>query len=284
MTLFMSAAKSKLLSRDQLEIEPPIRDALRACAQFDRAAEPDMSAVDHLAPERYLAARAFWVDACRDVAPPAAPEIDPDIDEAYDYDYDYDEEDHEVGGPAGVEPSVGWTGVVGGAADPDDVLAAFRAVLEEADGPDGAILVAFDDDASFPLRLCPPPGAGANGPRAATRRLIAAGREHHRFAWFVLTHPLTAKEFGVGCPPLRAAFLADGAGASRAALRRRWRDHAGVEDRIDVVLTLPGDGRVALSSAAERHDADALAALGGRLLDVLGGAAPPLAAATATRG
>src|SRR5262249_45890481 len=115
------------------------------------------------------------------------------------------------------------------------------------------ILVAPDGEEPFPRRL-------------GTETPLHLSREHARFAWFVLTHPLTAKEFGVGCPELRAAFVA-GDGRERLG-ERRGRDPE-VRGEPDVVLT-HADGRVELSCATGRFDEDALAGLGRELVHAAG--------------
>jgi radical SAM PhpK family P-methyltransferase len=268
---FATAAKARLLSRRGGELDPALLASLRACSQFDRGVAPDRRAIEAFSGDRYLAARSFWVDQFQAVEPRVSA--------------DANAEDTEDSLPE-LPPEARWAQVLSGngngngahdeTVDMDSIVAAYRWALGRAGDPEGAMLVALEDDVTFPLRLDPASAAGFDDHGSETRRLLDESREHHRFGWFVLTHALTAKEFGVGCPEMRAAFLADHPDTSADALRSRWREHAGVDDRIDSILTVSeedgGEGvRVELSCSTGRFDDEALSALGAEMLEVLGG-------------
>ena len=154
LALFAGTAKATLLTGKPAEHEPALLDALRTASQFDRDGKPEMAALEPFSGERYSAARSFWVEELRGVAP-------------------------QDGGwkVLGGGPEARWS--VGLDAGWEAVLAAYGRVLDGVEGPAGAILVAPDGEEPFPLR------PGADGLEAR----LAQSREHARFAWFVLTHP-----------------------------------------------------------------------------------------------
>ena len=228
LALFAGTARAALLTGKPAEHEPALLDALRIASQFDRGGEPDLAELEPFSGERYAAARSFWVEEFRGVAP------------------------REGGWNVLRGPEARWS--AGLDAGWEDVLAAYGRVLDGVEGLDGAILVAPDGEEPFPLR------SGADGQK------LQQSREHARFAWFVLTHPLTAKEFGVGFPKLPAAFVVGDGGELLDERRARYPELRG---EPDVVLTL-ADGRVELTSATGRFDEAALAALGSDLVRACG--------------
>jgi radical SAM PhpK family P-methyltransferase len=265
---FAAAAKARLLGRRNGEHEPALLDALRDCCQFDRGEEPDRSTIEQFSADRYRVAREFWVEQFRGVPPKGTGEAA--LAGEFDYELAPGEAASEARWSAHLESSLG----AGDGATPwlDDLLVAFRWVLERIAGLDGAMLVALEDDVTFPLRLTNvDAGSPLDSYAPATRELLERSREHHRFGWFVLTHGLTAKEFGIGCPQIRAAFLADGPGTDEAALRQRWRGHSTIEHEIDVLLALHEEegaagSRIEVISPTGRFDGDQVAALGEEML------------------
>lgn len=262
--LFAAAAKAQMLSRYTAEPDRRLLDALRASARFDDEVEPDLAAAEPLRGERYLAARAFWVDQLRGGG------LSPGIDA------------EPTSGAQRTSPAIAtarWSHVVpSDIADHDGVLTAYRLVLDRIEGLDGALLVALEEGETFPLRLGPTttqPALDFDDERRRTAALVRDAQQHQLFAWHIVTHPLTAKEFGVALPPLRAAYLADHGDVRADAMRRRWRFDPAVIDAIDIVLTVAvadnGEGlRLELLSATGRFDDDLLADVGRQLLDILG--------------
>lgn len=265
--LFSAAAKEQLLSRETRELEPPVLQALRDSCAFDRPPEPNLATIDGLSGERYLAAKAFWVDEFYDA--PASTATARQLLDPEDL-YELDESD---AAEVAAAHTARWEGIAEGAGW-RDLLAAYRWTLGGSH-LDGAMLVALPDDVAFPMRLRAPTATHLDEYRAANEELLERSCRHQRFGWFVLTHPLTAKELGIGCPPLQAAFLADEGDASEEALQLRWRRHPGVANAIDVILIVSDerDGpstRFELSCTTDRYDDEALAGLGHELLELLG--------------
>jgi anaerobic magnesium-protoporphyrin IX monomethyl ester cyclase len=269
---FAATAKARLLERRNGEHDPALLDALRDCCHFDQGREPDRGAIEQFASDRYRAARAFWVEQFRGVPPRSMGEAS--LAGEFDYEASTGEATAAARWSSRLDRSL--HGGNGGSAWVDDLLVTYRWVLARTEDLEGAMLIALDGDVTFPLRL---PELEVTSPLASyapeTRQLVKESRLHHRFGWFVLTHGLTAKEFGVGCPRMKAAFLADGLGSDEASLRRRWRGHAAIEEEIDILLSLHEDEgasgvRVEIISPTGRFDEDRLSALGEETLMAMG--------------
>ena len=151
LALFAGTAKAALLTGKPAEHEPALLDALRIASQFDRGGEPDLAELEPFSGERYSAARSFWVEQFRGVAP-------------RDGGWKVLDGGPEARWSAGLD--AGW----------ETVLAAYDRVLDGVEGMDGAILVAPDGEEPFPLRARrgrAPEAAGA-GARARAVRVVRA--------------------------------------------------------------------------------------------------------------
>lgn len=252
---FTAAARDRLLHPNRRGIAPELLEGMRALAQFDRAPEPDMKALEPYSGGRYRAAEAYWVEAFR-----GAGEDGPGLEPARAAPAKAD-------APArfGVPKELLERIASAHGAEPTEVLLAAYALVQSAQSRSGraSLALSLDGASSFPFRS-PSHEQGFGSYLAAVRATLRENAAHRMFGFFITTNALRLKEYGQVRPRFRSGFVVDARGdaaalesfASAPAIR-------GELGHVLVVSHVPDSHEVGLSvvQGAERKDGNGEAVL-----------------------
>jgi radical SAM PhpK family P-methyltransferase len=277
---FSAAAKEKFLKPFRKETEPELLRNFKISAQFDRGLTPDLSVLDQYAPERFIAAEAFWIDRFRQSVARGHSSVSNELNG------DSTGLDKDTESPV-VTKSSPQLDVR--SPDVNAILASYSIALLSVDGrEDAPILLSLDDGDPFPLPLAAESELSFEELVQSTRNQISQGEEHRRYALFLLTSAARMKERGTVCPSLRFAFVStnDGGDASEV-LKTRLEHRAALCEKLDIVLgwvppSATNKGYLQLSSPARRFNQETLDQFGDQLLSILRAGATEDAVSVAT--
>jgi hypothetical protein len=278
---FSAAAKEKFLKPFRKEMAPDLLRNFKISAQFDSGLTPDLSILDQYAPERFIAAEAFWIDrfrqsVARGHSSLTSPELHGDLNPL--------DSDTETAVVTKSSPQLAV-----GSSDINAILASYSIALASLDGrEDAPILLSLDDGDPFPLPLAAESELSFEELVQSTQNQISQGEEHRRYALFLLTNAARMKERGTACPSLRFAFVstndADDAGQ---VLKTRLEHRAALCEKLDIVLgwvppSATNESYLQLSSPTKRFNQEGLDQFGDQLLSVLTASATEDAVSVAT--
>ena len=264
---FSAAAKERFLKPNRKEMAPELLHNFKISAQFDRGLTPDISVLDQYAPERFIAAEAFWIDRFRQsVARGHSSVTDSDVIPS-----DNDGESAVVTKSLPELAVSSSNGLLG-----DAMLASYSIAMVSLDGrEDAPILLSLDDGDPFPLPLAAESEVSFEQLVQSTRNQVSQAEEHRRYALFLLTNAARMKERGTVCPSLRFAFVSTNDAEDAGEVLKTRLDHrAHLCEKLDLVLgwvppSPTNGGYFQLSSPTKRFNQERLEQFGGQLISIL---------------
>jgi hypothetical protein len=281
---FSAAAKEKFLKPNRKEMAPELLHNFKISAQFDRGLTPDISVLDQYAPERYIAAEAFWIDRFRQSVARGHSSL---TDSGLNGEVIPLDNDTESAVVTKTPPELAVSSSDGSLVN--SMLASYSIGLASLDGrEDAPILLSLDDGDPFPLPLAAESEISFEQLVQSTRNQVSQAEEHRRYALFLLTNAARMKERGTVCPALRFAFVSmNDAEDAGEVLKTRLDHRAHLCENLDIVLgwvspSPTNHGYFQLSSPAKRFNQESLEQFGDQLMSILAASAAEDAVGVAT--
>jgi hypothetical protein len=184
---FSAAAKEKFLKPNRKEMAPELLHNFKISAQFDRGLTPDISVLDQYAPERYIAAEAFWIDRFRQSVARGHSSL---TDSGLNGEVIPLDNDTESAVVTKTPPELAVSSSDGSLVN--SMLASYSIGLASLDGrEDAPILLSLDDGDPFPLPLAAESEISFEQLVQSTRNQVSQAEEHRRYALFLLTNAAT---------------------------------------------------------------------------------------------